>query len=468
MIVTLLDRCRSLEKCENCPLLGRTSKCKEVCPTEAIFYINNKSFSCLTCGECAKACPNKAIKKNKFGGYYVDRKRCNGCGICKEACPINIIRIVERDGKRFPIGICSMCGMCVEACPFNARISSYELLFKKREGLVERYLKVLESLTKNKIFSIKKVDITKKIRKNIKIDLNKCISCLKCSYLCPRKTIMPRNLDYCTSCNLCGEVCPKNCIENGVVNYDKCVLCLRCVNICPTKALKVEDFKIVKVKEDKKIKPVKYCINCKLCAEVCESGALKVDYERDLLLYSPDLCWKCGKCIDICPNEVRFIEEDRVDGACSLCGVCIDNCPVEAIKIEEFKLEKIEDENCILCGTCYNVCPKEAIIIDRANKSIIFTSDCVLCETCSIHCPRDVIPNTTGFKKVVDRERSFIRTDMDICIKCGLCNKVCPNNCIDYGVIEKEKCEFCGACYNICPTKAIFLHRTWKSIPSSY
>ena len=461
MIITILDKCRVEEKCQSCPF-SKTSKCMEACPTDAIFLLNNKSFSCLTCGECARNCPNKAIKRNEFGGYYVDRRRCNGCGICANVCPIGIIKIVEKDEKKFPMGICSMCGVCVEVCPYNARVSSYELLNTKREGLAERYLKVLENLMKVKLFRAEKLDkvVEKVERKSIKIDRDKCVGCLRCSYLCPRETIIPDSIDACTSCNLCGEICPKDAIKDGEVDYDKCILCLKCVKICPNDALKVENFKVVKVKEDKKSQPTSYCINCGLCAEHCPSGALR--FEEGHLYYSPDVCWKCLKCVEICPNDVRRVKDDRVVGGCSLCGICINNCPEEAISITTVKLERIKDENCILCGTCSNLCPRDAIIIDRSNKEILFTNNCISCETCAIHCPRDVIPNTTGYKKVVDRENSFIRVDMDFCIKCGLCNKVCPNNCIDYGVIDKERCEFCGACYNICPTKAIYLHRKWK------
>lgn len=47
------------------------------------------------------------------------------------------------------------------------------------------------------------------------------------------------------------------------------------------------------------------------------------------------------------------------------------------------------------------------------------------------------------------------------CIKCGLCAKNCPVNCI-YGEarkvpfkIDQEKCIKCANCYNICPVKAV-------------
>ena len=94
------------------------------------------------------------------------------------------------------------------------------------------------------------------------------------------------------------------------------------------------------------------------------------------------------------------------------------------------------------------VCPNDAItvVIDSLNFSgnkvhskVIFNDNCVICEKCAIHCPRDVIENTSGHKKVVDRENSYIRTDNDYCVKCGLCTIICPNDAIDKGEINTEK-----------------------------
>ena len=95
--------------------------CIKKCPTKAIKFINGKAFSCLTCGICQKNCPNDAIFRNIYGGYVVDRAKCNGCGMCMYNCPTNNITI--EDGIVY--GICSRCGVCSEVC--SNRIDGYEV-----------------------------------------------------------------------------------------------------------------------------------------------------------------------------------------------------------------------------------------------------------------------------------------------------------------------------------------------------
>ena len=64
-------------------------ECIKQCPTKAINFINGKALSCLVCGICYRNCPNGAIFINSYGGYVVDRAKCNGCGMCMYNCPID-------------------------------------------------------------------------------------------------------------------------------------------------------------------------------------------------------------------------------------------------------------------------------------------------------------------------------------------------------------------------------------------
>ena len=77
--------------------------------------------------------------------------------------------------------------------------------------------------------------------------------------------------------------------------------------------------------------------------------------------------------------------------------------------------------------------------------------------------PRESIPIAEGY-------RGEHEHNMDKCISCGLCAKVCPNKAIEmieikqadqtikrYPQIDLSKCCFCGLCQDICPVKALKL-----------
>ena len=103
---------------------NKCGKCWEACPMECIKHPEGLPFSCTTCGVCATVCPTTAIRKNRFGGFYVDRKRCILCGMCVKHCPFNFAKIVQDRTK----GICVRCGICVRVCPENARVDALKFL----------------------------------------------------------------------------------------------------------------------------------------------------------------------------------------------------------------------------------------------------------------------------------------------------------------------------------------------------
>ena len=50
---------------------------------------------CGVCGDCVKACPEKALSVNTEGTLIlVDRAKCNGAGKCEEVCPNDAIDLV--------------------------------------------------------------------------------------------------------------------------------------------------------------------------------------------------------------------------------------------------------------------------------------------------------------------------------------------------------------------------------------
>jgi len=51
-----------------------------------------------------------------------------------------------------------------------------------------------------------------------------------------------------------------------------------------------------------------------------------------------DKCAGCGECVDICPNEVLEMKDEKAAVAnddCVGCESCVETCPEEAITVEE-------------------------------------------------------------------------------------------------------------------------------------
>ncbi len=53
---------------------------------------------CISCGMCAKICPEGAITISKNGKIKINYDYCKGCGLCAAHCPKNSI-IMIRDEK---------------------------------------------------------------------------------------------------------------------------------------------------------------------------------------------------------------------------------------------------------------------------------------------------------------------------------------------------------------------------------
>ena len=61
-------------------------------------------------------------------------------------------------------------------------------------------------------------------------------------------------------------------------------------------------------------------------------------YLENTLVYTPDLCNGCGKCVEVCPHAVFEMDGRKAvlarPSACMECGACQLNCLKEAISVE--------------------------------------------------------------------------------------------------------------------------------------
>lgn len=69
-----------------------------------------------------------------------------------------------------------------------------------------------------------------------------------------------------------------------------------------------------------------------------------------------------------------------------------------------------------------------------------------------------------------DTRGSISGIDINDCVFCGLCKKVCPSEAIDVDRIKKTweldpfKCIICGECFDVCPKKCINLSEDYEKV----
>jgi carbon-monoxide dehydrogenase iron sulfur subunit len=140
-------------------------------------------------------------------------------------------------------------------------------------------------------------------------------------------------------------------------NSDLCVTCESCEIACAvrhsrSKEIHAAYFELPQPKPRLRVivkgeKPkIVRCQHCKKpkCIEACEVGAIY--REGDLVLQDAEKCTGCGKCVEACPFNAMFMDEERgVAFSCDNCEgyedcACVEACPVDALTYKD--LEKIE------------------------------------------------------------------------------------------------------------------------------
>lgn len=109
--------------CQNC----LSASCQQVCPREAIKFVNGKSridpAKCIRCGKCAQACAYHAI-------VHLERP-------CQAACGMDAIGSDENGRATINQEKCVSCGQCLVSCPFGAIVDKgqiYQVVRSIMEG----------------------------------------------------------------------------------------------------------------------------------------------------------------------------------------------------------------------------------------------------------------------------------------------------------------------------------------------
>ena len=125
----------------------------------------------------------------------------------------------------------------------------------------------------------------------------------------------------CLGFGTCVKACAYGAIRVidgvAVVDEDKCVGCMTCASVCPRKLIvPVEPHRNVVIACASLAKGAVTtrgctagCIGCGLCQKICPNDAITVDHNLAVIDYSK--CDNCGLCATVCPK--KLIKDSKVE-----------------------------------------------------------------------------------------------------------------------------------------------------------
>jgi len=120
-------------------------------------------------------------------------------------------------------------------------------------------------------------------------------------------------------------------------------------------------------------------------------------------------------------------------------------------------------------GDCVKVCKFGALSMGKGHVPIVDTNKCTGCKACMAECPQHIIhaipEDLKGARTLCSNlnvnKAMVARNCKAGCIKCELCVKNCPEQCIKMvngiPVVDYAKCTSCGNCVKVCPPKVMKL-----------
>lgn len=205
------------------------------------------------------------------------------------------------------------------------------------------------------------------------------------------------------------------------------------------------------------------------CKYVCPSGAVFSlgNLFRVTERKVESTCINCNKCVEICPFDAIKPDFTTRTTDCTLCQTCGGVCPTQAIKfVERWNLVELKVENDPPTGET-SLGRRGFLSLAAGSAAAIVGGTSVAIATRSFGARLD---DPAAFRPVRPPGSVPEQQFLEMCIRCGECFKVCPNNVLQVEGFQQgleglwtplvnadwAGCESsCNACGQVCPTGAI-------------
>ena len=114
------------------------------------------------------------------------------------------------------------------------------------------------------------------------------------------------------------------------------------------------------------------CKGVRACEKICARTFFKTeDPEKSAIRvkqteggFEINVCNQCGECIEVCPVEAIYRNQQGVvminKSKCVGCYICVGYCPTLSMKTHPDLREPFK---CVACGACVKACPEKALEI---------------------------------------------------------------------------------------------------------
>jgi Na+-translocating ferredoxin:NAD+ oxidoreductase RNF subunit RnfB len=126
-------------------------------------------------------------------------------------------------------------------------------------------------------------------------------------------------------------------------------------------------------------------------------------------------------------------------------GDCEVSCPFNAISMGEDRLPVVDPEKCTGCGNCVSACPRMIISLKAASQEVYVKCNnkekgpvmkqgcsvgCIGCKLCVVKACKKVFAENENVESAISVDNFLARVDGAVCVNCGECSDVCPQDVI--------------------------------------